>query len=122
MTDFFNYKDEDSDSIELVDNLHIEIKSIKELHECYLGFTSTGGIFIKYNPTHSLQTLDLNKEVMLTLKIPESYDIYPISGKIIFFNRLGFGVSFPETEQIHDLRDFIQKLILPYTNTNSLTI
>lgn len=95
--------------------INLEIKEPKELYSCYLWFVKNGGLFLKYNQSITLQNVEPNKDVYVILKLLDNPSKIPITGKIVFFNKNGFGIEFPEGEQFKMLKSTIERDTMAYS-------
>lgn len=95
--------------------INLEIRDTKELYSSYLWFTKNGGLFIKYSQGNNFENIEPGKDIYLIFKMLDSSEKIPITGKVIFFNKKGFGIEFPEGEQFRMLKSKIEREIMPHS-------
>lgn len=93
---------------------NVEIKDAKELHSSYLWFSKHGGLFLRYSDSVTFANVEPKQDIYIIFKMLDSNEKIPITGKIIFFNKVGFGIEFPEGEQFKMLKSRIEREIMPH--------
>lgn len=106
----------DNTAMKQMSSIHnLEIKDTKELHSSYLWFAKNGGLFLKYSTSITFQNIEPGQDVYVIFKMLDNPTKIPINGKVVFFNKNGFGIEFPEGDQFKMLKSSIEREIMHHS-------